>query len=405
MSTGPARDPGGVDTAVILSAARLPTGKFLGALKDFTAPALGALAIREAVRRAGIDPASVDECLMGNVVSAGLGQAPARQAALAAGLTDAVPAVTVNKVCGSGLKAVMLGAQAIRCGDARVVVAGGMESMSRAPYLLTRVREGLRMGHDQALDSMVHDGLWCALEQWHMGRAGEVVAAEYHVSRDAQDRYAVASHQKAAAAAREGRFAAEIVPVEVPRKGQAPLVVDADESVRPDTSVETLATLRPAFTDGGTVTAGNAPPVNDGAAALVLAAASHATALGLSVRARIVAQAASGLPAKYVLMTPVESVRRVLAKAGWTLADVDLFEINEAFSAQLVAVIDQLGLDPARVNVNGGAVALGHPIGASGARILTTLLYALEARSLRRGVAALCMGGGNGLALAVEREP
>ena len=213
MSAGPARDPGGSDTAVILSAARLPTGKFLGALKDFTAPALGALAIREAVRRAGIDPASVDDCIMGNVVSAGLGQAPARQAALAAGLTDAVPAVTVNKVCGSGLKAVMLGAQAIRCGDARVVVAGGMESMSRAPYLLARVREGLRMGHDQVLDSMVHDGLWCALEQWHMGRAGEVVAAEYHVSRDAQDRYAVASHQKAAAAAREGRFAAEIVPV------------------------------------------------------------------------------------------------------------------------------------------------------------------------------------------------
>jgi len=405
MSAGPARDPGGIDTAVILSAARLPTGKFLGALKDFTAPALGALAIREAVRRAGIDPASVDDCIMGNVVSAGLGQAPARQAALAAGLTDAVPAVTVNKVCGSGLKAVMLGAQAIRCGDARVVVAGGMESMSRAPYLLARVREGLRMGHDQTLDSMVHDGLWCALEQWHMGRAGEVVAEEYHVSRDAQDRYAVASHQKAAAAAREGRFAAEIVPVEVPRKGKAPLVVDADESVRPETSLEILATLRPAFTEGGTVTAGNAPPVNDGAAALVLAAASHATALGLRVRARIVAQAASGLPPKYVLMTPVESLRRVLAKAGWTLADVDLFEINEAFSVQLVAVIDQLGLDPARVNVNGGAVALGHPIGASGARILTTLLYALEARGLRRGVAALCMGGGNGLALAVEREP
>jgi len=404
MSAGTPPDSPTLETAVILSAARLPTGKFLGALKGFTAPQLGAMAIRAAVTRAGIDPASVDECVMGNVVSAGLGQAPARQAALGAGLSDAVPAVTVNKVCGSGLKAVMLGAQAIRCGDASVVVAGGMESMSRAPYLLARVREGLRMGHDQVLDSMVLDGLWCALEQWHMGQAGEVVAAEYHVSREAQDRFALASHRKAAAAAREGRFAAEIVPVEIPRKGQPPLILDADESVRPDTSIEALAALRPAFKDDGTVTAGNAPPVNDGAAALVLAGATHAAAIGVRVRARIVAQAASGLAPKYVLMTPVESVRRVLAKAGWSLGDVDLFEINEAFSVQLVAVIDQLGLDPERVNVNGGAVAMGHPIGASGARILTTLLHALEARGLRRGVAALCMGGGNGLALAIERD-
>jgi acetyl-CoA C-acetyltransferase len=266
------------------------------------------------------------------------------------------------------------------------------------------VREGLRMGHGEALDSMVHDGLWCAFEHWHMGQAGEVVAAEYHVTREAQDRYALASHQKAAAAAREGRFAAEILPVPVPRKGQAPLVVDADESVRPDTSLEALSALKPAFRNDGTVTAGNAPPVNDGAAALVLASAARAAELGARVRARIVAQAASGLAPKYVLMTPVESVRRVLAKAGWQLGDVDLFEINEAFSSQLVAVMAQLGLDPARVNVNGGAVALGHPIGASGARILTTLLHALEARGLRRGVAALCMGGGNGLALAIERS-
>jgi acetyl-CoA C-acetyltransferase len=389
--------------AVILSAARLPTGRFLGALKDFSAPELGAIAIQEAVRRAGVDPADVDECIMGNVVSAGLGQAPARQASLRAGLHDGVAAVTVNKVCGSGLKAVMLAAQAIRCGDAHVVVAGGMESMSRAPYLLARVREGLRLGHGEAIDSMVNDGLWCSFEQWHMGRAGEVVAAEYHVSRDAQDRYALASHQKAAAAARDGRFAGEIVPVAVPRKGKDPLVVDTDESVRPDTSLEALASLRPAFEDRGTVTAGNAPPVNDGAAALVLAAADVAASRALPVRARIVAQASSGLPPKYVLMTPVESVRRVLAKAGWQIGDVDLFEINEAFSAQLVAVIDQLRLDTDRVNVNGGAVALGHPIGASGARILTTLLYALEGRGVRRGVAALCMGGGNGLALAIER--
>jgi len=389
--------------AVILSAARLPTGRFLGALKDFTAPELGALAIRAAVERAGVEASLVEQCFLGNVVSAGLGQAPARQAALRGGLSDDVSAVTVNQVCGSGLRAVMLAVQAIRAGDATLAVAGGMESMSRAPYLLARVREGLRMGHGEALDSMVHDGLWCAFEHWHMGQAGEVVAAEYQVTRDAQDRYAVASHQKAAAAARDGRFTAEIVPVQVPRKGQAPLVVDVDESVRPDTSLEALSKLKPAFKDAGTVTAGNAPPVNDGAAVLVLASAGRASELGARVRARIVAQASSGLAPKYVLMTPVESVRRVLAKAGWQLGDVDLFEINEAFSAQLVAVIAQLGLDPARVNVNGGAVALGHPIGASGARILTTLLHALEARALRRGVAALCMGGGNGLALAIER--
>ena len=391
------------DGAVILSSVRLPTGRFLGALKDLAAPELGALVIREAVRRAGVDPALVEQCYMGNVVSAGLGQAPARQAALRGGLSDDVSAVTVNQVCGSGLRAVMLAAQAIQTGDARLAVAGGMESMSRAPYLLSRVREGLRMGHGEATDSMISDGLWCSFEQWHMGQAGEVVAAEYHVTRDAQDRYALASHQKAAAAARDGRFAAEILPVTLPRKGQTPLVVDADESVRPDTSLDALASLRPAFRNDGTVTAGNAPPVNDGAAALVLATARQAAELNVPVKARIVAQASSGLAPKYVLMTPVESVRRVVAKAGWQLGDVDLFEINEAFSAQLVAVIAQLELDPARVNVNGGAVALGHPIGASGARILTTLLHALEARGLRRGVAALCMGGGNGLAIAIER--
>ena len=390
--------------AVILSAVRLPTGRFLGALKDFSAPELGALVIREAVRRAGIEASLVEQCYMGNVVSAGLGQAPARQAALRGGLSDDVSAVTVNQVCGSGLRAVMLAAQAIQVGDARVAVAGGMESMSRAPYLIERAREGLRLGHGEATDSMIGDGLWCSLEQWHIGQADEVVAAEYHVTRDAQDRYALASHQKAAAAAREGRFAAEILPVTVPRRGQPPLIVDADESVRPDTSLDALAALRPAFKDAGTVTAGNAPPVNDGAAALVLASAHAAAEHGGRVRARVVAQASSGLAPKYVLMTPVEAVRRVLEKAGWQSGDVDLFEINEAFSAQLVAVIAQLGLDSERVNVNGGAVALGHPIGASGARILTTLLHALEARGLRRGVAALCMGGGNGLALAVERD-
>ncbi len=390
---------------VILSATRLATGKFLGGLKAFTAPQLGALVVREAVRRAGIDPAAVDECLMGNVVSAGLGQAPARQAALGGGLPHAVAAVTINKVCGSGLKAVMLAAQGIATGDTEVAVAGGMESMSNAPYLLARAREGLRMGHGQMLDSMVNDGLWCAFEQHHMGLAGEVVAAEHHVSRLEQDQWAADSHRKAADAAAAGRFAAEICPVTIPQRKGAPVIFDRDESVRADTTVEALAALKPAFRDDGTVTAGNAPPVNDGAAALVLASADRAASLGVRVTARVVAQAASGLAPRDVLMTPVESVRRVAQKAGWALDAVDLFEINEAFSSQMVAVVRQLGLDPARVNVNGGAVALGHPIGASGARILTTLLYALEQRGLTRGIAALCLGGGNGVALAVERVP
>ncbi len=388
---------------VILSAARLPTGKFLGGLASLTAPQLGALAVRDAVRRAGVDPAAVDECLMGNVVSAGLGQAPARQAALGGGLSDRVAAVTINKVCGSGLKAVMLAAQGIATGDIDVAVAGGMESMSNAPYLVARAREGLRMGHGQMLDSMVNDGLWCAFEQTHMGLAGEVVAAEYGVSRAAQDLWAAESHRKAAAAAAGGLFAAEICPVTIPQRKGDPLVLTRDESIRPDTTVEALAALKPAFRDGGTVTAGNAPPVNDGAAALVLASEARARELGCTPMARVVAQAASGLAPRYVLMTPVEAVRRVAQKAGWRLEDLDLFEINEAFSSQMVAVVSQLQIDPARVNVNGGAVALGHAIGASGARILTTLLYALAHRGGRRGIAALCLGGGNGVALAVER--
>ena len=388
---------------VIVSAARIPTGKFLGALKDHTAPQLGAIVVREAVRRAGIDPALVDECIMGNVVSAGLGQAPARQAALRGGLPDSVAAMTINKVCGSGLKAVMLAAHAIAAGDAHVVVAGGMESMSNCPYLLPGARQGLRMGHGQAVDSMINDGLWCAFEEWHMGNAGEVVAREYGVDRRAQDEFALASHRKAAEAASSGRFRAEIVPVAIPQKKGDPLMFDRDESVRPDATIEALAALRPAFKTDGTVTAGNAPPVSDGAAALVVMSEQRARERRVTPLARIVGQATSGLPPKYLLMTPVEAIRRVLMKAGWSLGDVDLFEINEAFSAQLVAVMSQLGIDPGSVNVNGGAVALGHPIGASGARILTTLLYALEQRGLRRGVAALCLGGGNGVALGVER--
>ena len=388
---------------VIVSAVRLPTGKFLGALKEFTAPQLGAMVVREAVRRAGIDPGAVEDCILGNVVSAGLGQAPARQAALRGGLSDGVSALTINKVCGSGLKAVMLAAQCIATGDASVVVAGGMESMSNAPYLLARAREGLRMGHGQVIDSMINDGLWCSFENWHMGNAGEVVATECGIGRQAQDAYALESHRKAAEAADAGRFAGEILPVTIPQKKGQPIVFSQDESIRRDTSLEALAALAPAFAKDGTVTAGNAPPVNDGAAALVVMSSTRAKDLGVTPLARIVAQASSGLAPKRVLMTPVEAIRRVLAKTGWKSDEVDLFEINEAFSVQLIAVMRQLGIDPMKVNVNGGAVALGHPIGASGARILTTLIYALEQRQRTKGIAALCLGGGNGVALAVER--
>jgi acetyl-CoA C-acetyltransferase len=387
---------------VIVSAVRLPTGKFLGALKEFTAPQLGALVVREAVRRAGIDPDVVDECIMGNVVSAGLGQAPARQAALRGGLSDQVSALTINKVCGSGLKAVMLAAQGIATGDASVVVAGGMESMSNAPYLLKGAREGLRMGNGQVIDSMINDGLWCSFEGWHMGNAGDLVATECGIGRQAQDAYALESHRKAAEATDAGRFDAEILPVTISQK-KGPVIFKHDESIRRDTTLEALAALPPAFARDGTVTAGNAPPVNDGAAALVVTSMARAKELGVAPMARIAAQASTGLPPKYLLMTPVEAIRRVLARTGWKMDEVDLFEINEAFSVQLIAVLRQLGMDPKKVNVNGGAVALGHPIGASGARILTTLLYGLAQRNLRRGIASLCLGGGNGVAVAIER--
>jgi acetyl-CoA C-acetyltransferase len=389
--------------SVIVSAVRTPTGKFLGVLKGFTATQLGALAVAEAVRRAGIDPQIVDECIMGNVVSAGLGQNPARQAALNGGLPDHVAALTINKVCGSGLKAVMIADQAIRVGDIDVAVAGGMESMSNCPYLLPRVRDGLRMGNGEVVDSMINDGLWCAFEQWHMGNSGEVVAEHYKVGRAAQDDYAARSHQKAAHATDEGAFKDEILPIVIPQKKGDPLVIERDEAIRADTTAESLAALKPAFKADGSVTAGNAPGVNDGAAALVVMAAGRAESLALAPLARIVAQATTGLAPKFVLMTPVEAVRRVAEKAGWHLNDVDLFELNEAFSVQAVAVLHQLGIDPGKVNVNGGAVALGHAIGSSGARILTTLLYALKHRNLKRGIATLCLGGGNGVALAVER--
>ena len=393
-----------MNEAVIVSAVRTPTGKFLGSLKDCTAPQLGALVIAEAVRRAGIDPAVVDECIMGNVVAAGEGQNPARQAALNGGLSHNVAALTINKVCGSGLKAVMLAAQGIATGDIEVAVAGGMESMSNCPYLLPRAREGARMGPAPVVDSMINDGLWCAFEGCHMGNAGEVVAEHYHVTRQQQDEFAARSHMKAARAIAEGLFDEEILPVAIPQRNGEPLRFDRDESVRADTSLEALAALRPAFKKEGSVTAGNAPPVNDGAAALVLMSAERARALNVTPMARIIGQATSGLAPKFVLMTPVEAVRRLVQKIGWNLAEVDLVELNEAFSVQAVAVLRELGLDPDRVNVNGGAVALGHAIGSSGARVLTTLLYALKHRNLRRGIATLCLGGGNGVALAVERS-
>jgi acetyl-CoA C-acetyltransferase len=389
--------------AVIVSAVRTPTGKFLGGLKDLSATELGALVVREAVCRARIDPATVEECIMGNVVSAGLGQAPARQAALHGGLADHVAALTINKVCGSGLKAVMLAAQGIATGDIDIAVAGGMESMSNAPYLLRGARDGVRMGHQELLDSMIVDGLWCSFEQCHMGTAGEVVATEYSIGRGQQDEFAAESHRRAADAQAAGRFSAEMLPVRVAQKKGDPIVIDRDESVRPDTTVQTLGALKPAFRNNGSVTAGNAPPVNDGAAALVVMSAERASRLDLMPMARIVGQATSGLPPKYLLMTPVDAVRKLSKKIGWALDTVDLFELNEAFSVQAIAVLRELGIDPQKVNVNGGAVALGHPIGASGARILTTLLYALQERNLTRGIATLCLGGGNGVALAVER--
>ena len=390
--------------SVIVSAVRLPTGKFLGSLKSLPATELGAKVVREAVRRAGIEPGLVDECIMGNVVSAGAGQAPARQAALRGGLGDHVAALTINKVCGSGLKAVMLASQGIATGDIDIAVAGGMESMSNCPYMLTRAREGFRMGNAEVVDAMVHDGLWCSLEHWHMGLAGEAVAERYAVSREDQDTFAAASHHKAAQAIRQCWFKDEILPVDIPQRKGDPTRLEYDESVRPDTSAEALGRLRPAFKkEGGSVTAGNAPGVNDGAAAVVVMAAEKAEELGVAPMARIVGQAVSGLSPKWMLMTPVQAVQKLMAKVGWALDDVDLFELNEAFSAQAVAVIRELGLDPDKVNVHGGAVALGHPIGASGARILTTLLYAMRRRNATRGVATLCLGGGNGVALAIER--
>jgi acetyl-CoA C-acetyltransferase len=388
--------------AVIVSACRTPVGKFLGSLKGLQATDLGAIAVKEAVRRADLRPEQVDELIMGNVLSAGLGQNPARQAALKGGLPVTVPALTVNKVCGSGLKAVALAAQAIRANDHEILVAGGMESMSNAPFLVRGAREGLRLGHGELVDSMVQDGLWDVYENFHMGCCGEAVAEKYEISRQAQDEYALGSHRKAIAAIDAGKFKAEIVPVPVPQRKGPSVLFDTDESPRRDSSIEALARLKPAFKEGGSVTAGNAPGVNDGASALVVMSEERAAGAGKKPLAEIVAYASSGIEPKMVMMAPVLAVTRVLEKAGWRTDEVDLFELNEAFSVQAVALLRELKLKPERVNVHGGAVALGHPIGCSGARVLTTLLYALADRKAKRGVAALCLGGGNAVAMAIR---
>lgn len=392
-----------MQSPVIISATRTAIGKFQGSLKPFTAPELGAVAVRAAIERAGLEAAQIDEVIMGCVLQAGLGQNPARQAALKAGVPDKVSAMTINKVCGSGLKSVMLAAQSIALGDNEIIVAGGMESMSNAPYLLMKGRDGYRLGNGEIIDAMVHDGLWCAFDKWHMGETGEVVSEKYQITRGQQDEYAVNSQRKAVAAIQAGKFKDEICPVAIPQRKGEPLIFDTDEGPRADSTFESLAKLKPAFRKDGTVTAGNASTINDGAAALVVTSAQLAAKLGRTPLARIVAQATSGVEPKMVMMAPVEAVRMVAEKAGWNPADVGLFELNEAFSSQSVALLQQLELDPEKVNVNGGAVALGHPIGASGARVLVTLLHEMMKRDVKRGIASLCLGGGNAVALAVER--
>ena len=396
---------GALEDAVIISGCRTPVGKFQGSLSEFSATRLGAMVVREATKRVNLDPAQVDECIMGNVIAAGLGQNPARQAALWGGLPPEVGAMTINKVCGSGLKAVALAAQAIQTENSSMVVAGGMESMTNAPYLLPQARQGYRLGNAQVIDSMVHDGLWDIYNQYHMGITGENVAQKYGITRDEQDQFALNSHRKAVAAMKECRLQSQILPVELPpkKKGADPVRFDKDESPRADASIEVLRSLKPAFKKDGTVTAGNAPGVNDGAAAVVVTGAKRAKELGVKPMVRIVAQATSGIDPQWVMMAPVGAVRKIWEKTGWKNSDVDLYELNEAFSVQALAVIRELGLDPNKVNVNGGAVAIGHPIGASGARVLVTLMYEMIRRDAHRGIAALCLGGGNAVAMAVER--
>jgi acetyl-CoA C-acetyltransferase len=394
------------DDVVIISGCRTAVGKFQGSLTDLSAPQLGAVVVREAVKRAGLNSDQVDECIMGNVLPAGLGQNPARQAAIFGGLSPATGAMTINKVCGSGLKSVALAAQAVQTGNSSIVVAGGMESMTNAPYLLPQARKGYRLGNGKVIDSMVHDGLWDIYNDYHMGITGENVAEKYGITREEQDEFAVNSHRKAIAAWRECRFKSQIVPVEIPakKKGEAPVIFEKDESPREDTTIETLRALKPAFKKDGTVTAGNAPGVNDGAAAVIVTSAQRAKELGAQPMVRIVAQATSGVEPKWVMMAPVDAVKKIWQKTGWKNDDVDLYELNEAFSVQALGVMRELGLDPNKVNVNGGAVAIGHPIGASGARVLVTLIYEMTRRNAKRGIAALCLGGGNAVAMAVERD-
>ncbi len=394
------------DDVVIISGCRTAVGKFQGSLADLSAPQLGAVVVREAVKRAGLNPDQIDECIMGNVLPAGLGQNPARQAAIFGGLSPATGAMTINKVCGSGLKAVALAAQAVQTGNSSIVVAGGMESMTNAPYLLPQARKGYRLGNGKVIDSMVHDGLWDIYNDYHMGITGENVAEKYGITREEQDEFAVNSHRKAVAAMKECRFKSQIVPVEIPakKKGEAPVLFEKDESPREDTTIEVLRSLKPAFKKDGTVTAGNAPGVNDGAAAVVVTSATRAKELGVQPIVRIVAQATSGVEPKWVMMAPVDAVKKIWEKTGWKKNDVDLYELNEAFSVQALGVMRELGLDPNKVNVNGGSVAIGHPIGASGARVLVTLIYEMTRRGAKRGIAALCLGGGNAVAMAVERD-
>lgn len=394
-----------MNQAVIVSAVRTPIGKFQGSLQSFTAPKLGAIVVREAIRRAGCDPREVDECIMGCVLQAGLGQNPARQAAIHGGMPPESAALTVNQVCGSSLRAVALAAQQIQTGDAGIMVAGGMESMSNAPYLLPQARNGYRMGNGVLVDAMINDGLWEAYRGFHMGIGAEMIAEKYGITRAEQDEFAAGSHHKAAQATREGNFKDQIVPVEIPsaRKGEAPRQFAADEAIRPDTTVEILARLKPAFKEGGTVTAGNAPGVSDGASAVVVMSAEQAMQRGLKPLAVIRAHSVAGREPEWFGLAPIDAVKKLMSKAGWSLDQVDLFELNEAFAVQALAVIRDLQLDPARVNVHGGAVALGHPIGASGAAVLVKLLYAMAEQNKTRGVATLCLGGGNAVALAVER--
>ena len=386
----------------IVSAARTPIGNFLGALRSFRAPELGGIVIKEAVKRAGLSPQEVDEVIMGNVVSAGLGQAPAKQAAVKGGLPYTVSCFAVNKVCGSALKAVALAAQAIWLEEKEIIVAGGMESMSQSPHLLWGARQGIKFGDVKMKDSMILDGLWCAFDDQHMGMTGEIIAEKFGASRQEQDEYAFSSHQKAIKAIEKGYFKEEIIPVAVPQKKGEPVIFDTDEGPRHDTTLERLAKLKPAFKKDGTVTAGNASSLNDGAAAVVVASDESVREKGLKPLAKILGSATNGVEPSMVMYAPKGAIEKLLANIGWKLEEVDLFEINEAFSAQMVVLIKEMGLDREKINVHGGAVALGHPIGATGARILTTLIYALHHRGLKKGIAALCLGGGDAVAMAVE---